>query len=146
MYRFVTPELGELLPVATISNKGFMSADLYKYSVKSFYITGTQMAKLYTKSNTNWIRKGGLVCFQNENKSSLFSFCIVEITDSPTRIQVSRIYGDDSSIEFYQKNSELYAYYNSGVENNISVIGFSGENIELSKNKLDDTFTKVEIS
>ena len=132
--------------MATISNKGFMSADLYKYSVKSFYITGTQMAKLYTKSNTNWIRKGGLVCFSNENGTWLYSFCIVERTDSPMKIQVSRIYGDDSNIEFYQKNYELYAYYKSGTENNISVIGFSGENIELSKNKLDDTFTKVEIS
>lgn len=49
-------------------------------------------------------------------------------------------------LSFTKKNSELYAYYNSGVENNISVIGFSGENIELSKNKLDDTFTKVEVS
>lgn len=132
--------------MVTISNKGLMSSDLYKYSVKHFTITGTQMIKLYTKSNTNWTRKGGLVCFQNENRSSLYSFCIVEINDSPTKIQVSRIYGDDSSIEFYKKNSELYAYYNSVIDNNISVIGFSGGNIELSKNKLDDTFTKVEIS
>ena len=132
--------------MATISNKGFMSADLYKYSVKSFYITGTQMAKLYTKSNTNWIRKGGLVCFQDEKKSCLFSFCIVEITDSPMKIQVSRIYGDNSKIEFYQKDSELYMYYNTEEGNNISVIGFSSNNIESYSGKLDDTFTKVEIS
>ena len=140
------PELGGLLPVASISNKGFMSADLYKYSVKHFTVTGTRMVKLYTKSNSNWTRKGGLVCFSTENGSWLYSFCIVEITDSPTRIQVSRIYGDNSKIEFYQKDSELYMYYNTDETNNISVIGFSSNNIESYSGKLDDTFTKVEIS
>ena len=140
------PLLGGLLPVATISNKGFMSADLYKYSVKHLTVIGTRMVKLYTKSNSNWTRKGGLVCFSTENGSWLYSFCIVEITDSPTRIQVSRIYGDNSKIEFYQKDSELYMYYNTDEGNNISVIGFSSGNIESYSGKLDDTFTKVEVS
>ena len=104
------------------------------------------MVKLYTKSNSSWTRKGGLVCFSTENGSWLYSFCIVEITDSPTRIQVSGIYGDNSKIEFYQKDSELYMYYNTDETNNISVIGFSSNNIESYSGKLDDTFTKVEIS
>ena len=138
--------LGELLPVATISNKSFMSADLYKYSVKHLTVIGTRMVKLYTKSNSNWRRKGGLVCFSTENGSWLYSFCIVEITDSPTKIQVSRIYGDNSKIEFYQKDSELYMYYNTDEMNNISAIGFSSGNIESYSGKLDDTFTKVEVS
>lgn len=138
--------LGGLLPVASISNKGFMSADLYKYSVKYFLVTGTQMVKLYTKSNTTWMRRGGLVCISTENGSWLYSFCIVEITDRDTKIQVSGIYGDNSKIEFYQKDSELYMYYNTDETNNISVIGFSSNNIESYSGKLDDTFTKVEIS
>ena len=104
------------------------------------------MVKLYTKSNSNWRRKGGLVCFSTENGSWLYSFCIVEITDSPTKIQVSRIYGDNSKIEFYQKDSELYMYYNTDEMNNISAIGFSSGNIESYSGKLDDTFTKVEVS
>ena len=139
-------ELGGLLPVATISNKGFMSADLYKYSVKHLTVIGTRMVKLYTKSNSNWRRKGGLVCFSTENGSWLYSFCIVERTDSPMKIQVSRIYGDNSKIEFYQKDSELYMYYNTDEMNNISAIGFSSGNIESYSGKLDDTFTKVEVS
>ena len=132
--------------MATISNKSFMSADLYKYSVKHLTVIGTRMVKLYTKSNSNWRRKGGLVCFSTENGSWLYSFCIVEITDSPTKIQVSRIYGDNSKIEFYQKDSELYMYYNTDEMNNISAIGFSSGNIESYSGKLDDTFTKVEVS
>ena len=132
--------------MVTTSNKGLMSADLYKYSVKHFTVIGTRMVKLYTKSNTNWTRKGGLVCFSSENGSWLYSFCIVEITDIPMKIQVSRIYGDVSKIEFYQKNSELYAYYNTDGTNNISVIGFSSGNIESYSGKLDGTFTKVEVS
>lgn len=135
-----------LLPVVTTSNKGLMSADLYKYSVKYFLVTGTQMVKLYTKSNTTWMRRGGLVCISTENGSWLYSFCIVEITDRATKIQVSRIYGGNSKIEFYQKDSELYMYYNTDAGDNISVIGFSSGNIELYRGKLDDTFTKVEVS
>ena len=135
-----------LLPVVTTSNKGLMSADLYKYSVKYFLVTGTQMVKLYTKSNTTWMRRGGLVCISTENGSWLYSFCIVEITNSPTKIQVSEIYGDNSKIEFYQKDSELYMYYNTDEGNNISVIGFSSGNIESYSGKLDDTFMRVEIS
>lgn len=132
--------------MATISNKGFMSADLYKYSVKHFTVIGTRMVKLYTKSNSNWMRKGGLVCISSENGSWLYSFCIVEKTNSPTKIQVSGIYGDNSKIEFYQKDSELYMYYNTDEGNNISVIGFSSGNIESYSGKLDDTFMRVEIS
>ena len=138
--------LGGLLPVATISNKGFMSADIYKYSVKHFTVTGTQMVKLYTKSNSNWMRKGGLVCLSTEHGSWLYSFCVTEIINRPTKIQVSRIYGDNSRMEFYQKDSELYMYYNTAKESNISVIGFSSGNIESYSGKLDDTFTKVGIS
>lgn len=37
-------------------------------------------------------------------------------------------------------------YYNTTTNNNISVIGFSSENIEYSNYTLDDTFTEVEIS
>ena len=138
--------MGGLLPVATISNKGFMSANLYKNSVKHFTITGTRMAKLYTKSNSNWERKGGLVSFSDEAKSSLYAFCVVEIAGEQTLFKVSRVYGDDSRIKFYQKDSELYMYYNSVIGNNISVIGFSSENIKYSNNTLDGTFTEVEIS
>ena len=139
-------ELGGLLPVVTTSNKGLMSADLYKYSVKYFIVQGTGMAKLYNKTNSSWTRKGGLVSFSDEAKSSLYAFCVVEIAGKQPLFKVSRVYGDDSRIEFYQKDSELYMYYNTDERNNISVIGFSSENIELSKNKLDDTFTKVEVS
>ena len=136
----------ELLPVVTTSNKGLMSANLYKYSVKYLPVSGTQMVKLYTKSNTTWRRKGGFVCLSNENSSWLYSFCIVEIADAPTKFQVSRIYGGYSEIEFYQKDSELYLYYNTSGANNISVIGFSSGNIESYSGKLDGTFTKVEVS
>ena len=104
------------------------------------------MAKLYNKTNSSWTRKGGLVSFSDEAKSSLYAFCVVEIAGKQPLFKVSRVYGDDSRIEFYQKDSELYMYYNTDERNNISVIGFSSENIELSKNKLDDTFTKVEVS
>lgn len=135
-----------LLPVVTTSNKGLMSADLYKYSVKYFVVQGTKMAKLYNKTNSRWTRKGGLVSFSDETKSSLYAFCVVEIAGEQTLFKVSRVYGDDSRIKFYQKDSELYMYYNSTIANNISVIGFSSENIEYSNNTLDDTFTEVEIS
>ena len=135
-----------LLPVVTISNKGFMSADLYKYSVKSFNITGTGMAKLYTKSNSSWVRKGGLICLSDESKGSLYSFCVVEISGAPTKFSVYKIFGDDSRIEFYQKNSELYVYFNTEARNNISLIGFSSGNIVHTYNTLDGTFTKVEVS
>ena len=138
--------LGGLLPVASISNKGFMSADLYKYSVKYFIVQGTRMAKLYNKTNSRWTRKGGLVSFSDETKSSLYAFCVVEIPDEPTKFSVYKIFGDDSRIEFYQKNSELYVYFNTSASNNISVIGFSSENIEYSNNTLDGTFTEVKIS
>lgn len=139
-------ELEELLPVVTTSNKGLMSAGSYKYSVKYFIVQGTRMAKLYTKSNSTWARKGGLVCLSDESKSSLYVFCVVEIAGEQPLFNVSRIYGDDSRIKFYQKDSELYMYYNSQISKNISVIGFSSENIEYSNNTLDDTFTEVEIS
>lgn len=138
--------LEELLPVVTTSNKGLMSADLYKYSVKYFVVQGTKMAKLYNKTNSRWTRKGGLVSFSDEAKSSLYAFCVVEIAGEQTLFKVSRVYGDDSRIKFYQKDSELYMYYNTVSDNNISVIGFSSENIEYSNNALDDTFTEVEIS
>ena len=135
-----------LLPVVTTSNKGLMSADLYKYSVKYFVVQGTKMVKLYNKTNSRWTRKGGLICLSDESKGSLYSFCVVEISGNPTKFSVYKIFGDDSRIEFYQKNSELYMYYNSSIANNISVIGFSSENIEYSNNTLDGTFTEVEIS
>lgn len=131
---------------ATTSNKGLMSADSYKYSVKYFIVQGTKMAKLYTKSNSRWMRKGGLVCFSDESKSSLYVFCVVETAGEQTLFNVSRIYGDDSRIKFYQKDSELYMYYNTQASNNISVIGFSSENIEYLDRTLDDSFTEVEIS
>lgn len=140
------PELEGLLPVVTTSNKGLMSADSYKYSVKYFIVQGTKMAKLYTKSNSRWTRKGGLVCFSDESKSSLYVFCVVEIDGEQPLFNVSRIYGDDSRIKFYQKDSELYMYYNTNSANNISVSGFSSGNIEYSNNTLDGTFTEVEIS
>lgn len=132
--------------MVTTSNKGLMSADSYKYSVKYFIVQGTEMAKLYTKSNSRWTRKGGLVCFSDEAKSSLYVFCVVEIAGEQPLFNVSRIYGNDSRIKFYQKDSELYMYYNADVRANISVIGFSSGNIESYSGKLDDTFTKVEIS
>ncbi|OUP37394.1 hypothetical protein [Bacteroides sp. An19] len=123
-----------------------MSADLYKYSVKYFFVQGTKMAKLYTKSNSRWIRKGGLICLSDESKGSLYSFCVVEISGEPTKFFVYKIFGDDSRIEFYQKNSELYVYFNTEASNNISLIGFSSENIVYTDNTLDGTFTKIGIS
>lgn len=132
--------------MVTTSNKGLMSADLYKYSVKYFFVHGTKMAKLYTKSNSSWIRKGGLICLSDESKGSLYSFCVIEISGGPTKFFVYKIFGDDSRIEFYQKNSELYVYFNASASNNISLIGFSSENIVYTDNTLDGTFTKIGIS
>ena len=123
-----------------------MSADLYKYSVKYFVVQGTKMVKLYNKTNSSWARKGGLVSFSDEAKSSLYAFCVVEIAGKQTLYKVSRVYGNDSRIEFYQKNSELYVYFNTGTSDNISLIGFSSGNIVLTVNTLDGTFTKIEIS
>ena len=122
-----------------------MSADLYKYSVKYFVVQGTKMAKLYNKTNSRWTRKGGLVSFSDETKSSLYAFCVVEIAGEQTLYKVSRVYGDDSRIEFYQKNSELYVYFNTSASNNISLIGFSSGNIVQTDNTLDGTFTKIGI-
>lgn len=123
-----------------------MSSDLYKYSVKFLLLRGTVMTKLYTKTNSNWIRKGGLVAFSSESKNSLYIFCVTEISSEQARFNVSRVYGDDSKIKFYQKDSELYAYYNTSIKDSISVYGFSSENIELFNGNLDETFTEVEIS
>lgn len=132
--------------MVTTSNKGLMSADLYKYSVKYNLLMGTKMVKLYSKTSSNWTRKGGLICLSDESKGSLYSFCVVEISGNPTKFSVYKIFGDDSRIEFYQKNSELYVYFNTEASNNISLIGFSSGNIESYSGKLDGTFTKVEVS
>lgn len=82
----------------------------------------------------------------DESKGSLYSFCVVEISGEPTKFFVYKIFGDDSRIEFYQKNSELYVYFNTEASNNISLIGFSSENIVYTDNTLDGTFTKIGIS
>ena len=123
-----------------------MSSGLYRYSVKYNTLMGTKMVKLYSKTSSNWIRKGGLICLSDESKGSLYSFCVIEISGKPTKFSVYKIFGNDSKIEFYQKDSELYMYYNKDEGNNISVIGFSSGNIESYSGKLDGTFTKVEVS
>ena len=107
---------------------------------------GTKMVKLYSKTSSNWTRKGGLICLSDEYKGSLYSFCVIEISGNPTKFSVYKIFGNDSRIEFYQKNSELYVYFNTDASNNISLIGFSFGNIVQTDNTLDGTFTKIGIS
>ena len=139
-------ELEELLPEASKDKKGLMSSGLYRYSVKYNTLMGTKMVKLYSKTSSNWTRKGGLICLSDESKGSLYSFCVIEISGNPTKFSVYKIFGNDSRIEFYQKNSELYVYFNTSASNNISLIGFSSGNIVQTDNTLDGTFTKIGIS